>query len=75
MAITILPPSYEDQLSVSSDEVSSGADSDVDMQDSQRPLKRPKLSNKSVVTPGEIITDDPQWMRSEKRTQFSIYTI
>lgn len=31
--------------------------------DSHRPAKRPKLSSKSIVTPGEIVTDDPQWMR------------
>lgn len=38
-------------------------DSDVDMASSTRPSKRPRLSGKSIVTPGETITDDPQWMR------------
>ena len=28
-----------------------------------RPSKRAKPSSTSIVTPGEIVTDDPQWMR------------
>ena len=27
------------------------------------PSKRTKLSTKGLVTPGETVTDDPQWMR------------
>ncbi|KAI9823145.1 MAG: exosome non-catalytic core subunit rrp4 [Thelocarpon impressellum] len=33
------------------------------MGDGGRPAKRPKTSANSVVTPGEVVTDDPQWMR------------
>jgi exosome complex component RRP4 len=67
MAFTILPPSYEEEESLSYIGDSSEPDSDVDMQDTSRASKRPKLSKKSVVTPGELVTDDPQWMRSAKR--------
>jgi exosome complex component RRP4 len=36
---------------------------DLDM----RPSKRaPRSDRKEIVTPGEIVTDDPQWMRYEK---------
>lgn len=41
---------------------SSSLDSDGDT-DMPPPSKRPKLSTKSIVTPGETVTDDPQWMR------------
>jgi hypothetical protein len=37
------------------------SDSDVDM-DSIRPSKRAK-NLRHLVTPGEIVTEDPQWMR------------
>ena len=65
MAISILPPApaevhaYND----SSDNASLDSDGDVDMADNLRPTKRARLSGKSIVTPGENITDDPQWMR------------
>ena len=65
MAISILPPTpaelhaYDD----SSDNVSLDSEGDVDMADNPRPTKRARLSGKSIVTPGENITDDPQWMR------------
>ena len=69
MAITILPPppppqDYDDSNS-SEDESDDGGvaldnDGDMDM----RPKKRARHGNsKSVVTPGEVVTDDPQWMR------------
>ena len=41
---------------------SSDADSDGDTS-MMRPSKRPRLSTKSIVIPGETVTDDPQWMR------------
>lgn len=62
MAITILPPTVEDDTYSSSDE-SFDSDNDVEMGDTSRPAKRPKLSNVSILTPGEVVTDDPQWMR------------
>ncbi|EFR02684.1 exosome complex exonuclease RRP4 [Nannizzia gypsea CBS 118893] len=64
MAITILPPTFDDYRPTTSDE---GQDSDeeMDMGDDSRPAKRARLSGitDTIVTPGEIITDDPQWMR------------
>jgi exosome complex component RRP4 len=59
MAITILPPApaaadyYED----SSDNEDGGVDleGDTDM--------RGKSALTSIVTPGETVTSDPQWMR------------
>lgn len=38
-----------------------GADIEGDI--SMRPAKRARGDNYEIVTPGEIITDDPQWMR------------
>ncbi|KAF6218378.1 hypothetical protein HO133_005725 [Letharia lupina] len=43
-----------------SDSPSLDSDGDTDM---PPPSKRPKLSTRSIVTPGETVTDDPQWMR------------
>ena len=56
------------------------SDSD-DSQDSEgdtsmletRPSKRIKLSSSSIVTPGEIVTDDPQWMRCAPASLLSIH--
>lgn len=64
MAITILPPvAAEPQVqphyeSDSEDEV-------MESSDIARPSKRLRLLEKGseIVTPGEIVTDDPQWMR------------
>ncbi|KAJ5632980.1 Ribosomal protein L27 [Penicillium lividum] len=66
MAITILPPIVEDLGPYqSSDE--SGSDSDVEMSGVSRPNKRARLQNKqndkAIFTPGEVVTNDPQWMR------------
>ncbi|KAB8269614.1 IEC3 subunit of the Ino80 complex, chromatin re-modelling-domain-containing protein [Aspergillus minisclerotigenes] len=74
MAITILPP-VVDHVDISpsdSDMDSMSVDSDggVDLATGRtsRPSKRPRLVEgtditSGVVTPGEIVTDDPQWMR------------
>ncbi|KAI9928033.1 hypothetical protein AWENTII_012301 [Aspergillus wentii] len=73
MAITILPPVVED-VDIShadSDDDSMSVDSDggVDLAGgASRPGKRARLAggNKigaGIVTPGEVVTDDPQWMR------------
>ena len=74
MAITILPP-VVDHVDIShsdSDVDSMSVDSDggVDLAAGRtsRPSKRPRLVEgtditSGVVTPGEIVTDDPQWMR------------
>ena len=55
-ATAIAPTPYND----TSDSSSVDSEGDTDM---ARPAKRPKLSTKSIVTPGETVTDDPQWMR------------
>lgn len=70
MAITILPPpppaqDYDSDSSYDSEEGSEGGvaldnDGDLDM----RPKKRQRHGgDTSIVTPGEVVTDDPQWMR------------
>ncbi|EKV16758.1 Exosome complex exonuclease Rrp4, putative [Penicillium digitatum] len=71
MAITILPPVVEDVRSYeadSEDDVSVCSEEDVEMTGISRPHKRPRLQGNSnlgtgIVTPGEVVTDDPQWMR------------
>ncbi|CAG8936598.1 unnamed protein product [Penicillium salamii] len=71
MAITILPPVVEDLSPYhadSDDSMSVDSDQDVEMTGVSRPHKRPRLQPNSdistgVVTPGEVVTSDPQWMR------------
>ena len=71
MPITILPPVVEDQSPYqadSDDSMSVDSDEDVEMTGVSRPHKRPRLQANSnigtgIVTPGEVVTDDPQWMR------------
>ncbi|EEH23434.1 hypothetical protein PABG_05645 [Paracoccidioides brasiliensis Pb03] len=64
MVITILPPSRPEEQFDSSDDESRDSEGDVDMSgDHSRPAKRLRLSKGAIVTPGEVITDDPQWMR------------
>lgn len=63
MAITIIAPTalaapyHSEDVSDDSDNGGVGLEGDLDM----RPAKRPK--HQEIVTPGEMITDDPQWMR------------
>lgn len=67
MAITILapaPPAVEhfssDDISEDSEDGGVDLEGDIDM----RPKKRARHhESSSIVTPGEIVTDDPQWMR------------
>jgi exosome complex component RRP4 len=66
MAITILPPApavvedKEDHSSSDSEDGGIDLDGDTDM----RPKKRARHHGAAdIVTPGEIVTDDPQWMR------------
>jgi hypothetical protein len=70
MAITILPPVVEDVRPYeadSDDSMSMDSEEDVEMAGISRPHKRPRLGNSNIgtgiVTPGEVVTDDPQWMR------------
>ncbi|KAL2788328.1 IEC3 subunit of the Ino80 complex, chromatin re-modelling-domain-containing protein [Aspergillus keveii] len=73
MAITILPPvadnvdaPYPDS---DFDEMSVDSDGGVDLTPAKsRPTKRPRLIagtdiGTGIITPGEVVTNDPQWMR------------
>jgi exosome complex component RRP4 len=65
MTFSILPPAPVNQgyISDSSDNGSIDSEGDVDMLDTIKSTKRAKHSHSSIITPGETITDDPQWMR------------
>ncbi|BCR91665.1 exosome non-catalytic core subunit RRP4 [Aspergillus chevalieri] len=68
MPITIHPPVVEDVGTphVDYDSMSVDSDGGVEFEDS-RPNKRPSIGvlkvGTGIVTPGEVVTDDPQWMR------------
>ncbi len=71
MAITILPPppppqDYDSDFDSESESDDGGVNLDQDGHaDMGRPNKRAKYGGtSSIVTPGEIVTEDPQWMRS-----------
>ncbi|MCJ1466502.1 Exosome complex component RRP4 [Pseudocyphellaria aurata] len=74
MVFTILPldppsQSYDYNVSDVSAPVSpapaneANGDIDLELPDAGRWSKRPKLSNAAVVTPGQTVTEDAQWMR------------
>lgn len=71
MAITILPPVVEDvdipQTDIDPDSMSVDSDGGVDLVGASRPGKRTRMGGNKVgagiVTPGEVVTNDPQWMR------------
>ena len=67
MTFTIRAPLPADppRSPASSDEDDGSLDSEGDsaMLGTARPAKRVKLSSTHIVTPGEVVTDDPQWMR------------
>lgn len=71
MPITILPPVVEDlgpNQSDSDDSMSVDSEQDVEMTGVSRPHKRPRLQETSdigtgIYTPGQVVTNDPQWMR------------
>jgi exosome complex component RRP4 len=82
MAITILPPvvdnvdaPYPDS---DFDEMSVDSDGGVDLTPARsRPTKRPRLIagtdiGTGIITPGEVVTNDPQWMRFVVDISFSI---
>ena len=63
MPISILLPAPPLDVYDAASEDELDSEGDVDMQDGPPTAKRIKLSKQSLVTPGETITDDPQWMR------------
>ncbi|KAL4882363.1 IEC3 subunit of the Ino80 complex, chromatin re-modelling-domain-containing protein [Aspergillus karnatakaensis] len=73
MAITILPPVADDvdasYLESDFDEMSVDSDGGVELAaKASRQTKRPRLIEGTdigtgIITPGEVVTDDPQWMR------------
>jgi exosome complex component RRP4 len=64
MAITILAPApvIPYQYAPGSDDDSDNGGIDLEGNSNINPSKRARQS-KDIVTPGEIVTDDPQWMR------------
>ncbi|KAJ9497272.1 Exosome complex component rrp4 [Exophiala xenobiotica] len=71
MGLAVLPPDPEEDVVVVQgnplDDVDSPSDSDVSMYDDDgRPLKRARLSpssSRKMVLPGEVITEETEWMR------------
>ncbi|CAG8958940.1 hypothetical protein HYFRA_00012937 [Hymenoscyphus fraxineus] len=65
MAITILAPAPAEPIhrKVDSSEDSDNGGADLEGDHEMRPIKRAKHSTFSIVTPGEVVTDDAQWMR------------
>jgi exosome complex component RRP4 len=67
MPISILPPAPAPSLAYdvasSDDDEDFDLEGDVDMEGATRGLKRPRISQRHIVTPGELVTDDTQWMR------------
>jgi exosome complex component RRP4 len=64
MAITILAPAPAVPYQIVKDSEDEDDNGGVDLEgdSDMRPLKRARRT-KDIVTPGEIVTDDPQWMR------------
>jgi exosome complex component RRP4 len=68
MPISILPPAPApsiayDTISSSDEDEEFDLEGDVDMEGAARGTKRPRISQRHIVTPGELVTDDTQWMR------------
>ncbi len=69
MGLAVLPPDVEEEnvQTILQDDSENEADSDTSMNDGEdRPLKRRRLyssSSRQIALPGEVITDDTQWMR------------
>ena len=62
MPFSITAPAAQPPIAYNNASDSDSADSEGDI-DMAPPAKRHKLSTKLIVTPGETVTDDPQWMR------------
>jgi exosome complex component RRP4 len=66
MAITILAPAPPTVAYSADSDNSSDEDGGVNLEgdNDMRPKKRARHhGSSSIVTPGETVTDDPQWMR------------
>jgi exosome complex component RRP4 len=68
MGITILAPAVENAASQYTDRDFEAQDSEGDVDMDRLQIKRPRLGQASgfgtgTVVPGEIVTNDPQWMR------------
>ena len=63
MTFTIIPLAPPAPLHNNGTSEPASSDPDDEMQDSLPHPKRQKLSSKEILTPGELVTDDPQWMR------------
>ena len=76
MPITILPPAPPPQIdydpySDDDDEMELDFDDDVDMKTGKPAYKKPRTSAKHIITPGELVTDDTQWMRCVQLLRFN----
>ncbi|KAI4160219.1 MAG: hypothetical protein LQ342_005931 [Letrouitia transgressa] len=68
MAFSILPPVSAPAAlnqSLASSDAALDSDSDADL---LRRIKRAKPSSKTIITPGETVTEDSQWMRGHGTT-------
>ena len=71
MPITILVPTpvvgtqplYRSNEDVEDGDEQFDSEGDVDMESIARAAKRRRAARTHLVTPGEVVTDDPQWMR------------
>lgn len=74
MPITILPPAPPPQIdydadSDDDDEMELDSDEDVDMETGKPAFKKPRTSTKHIITPGELVTDETQWMRCAEASE------
>lgn len=73
MTFTILPlapqahTAVHDELGPSYSEADIDGNVEMDVDEAEPPFKRAKFSSSAVITPGETVTDDPQWMRWENQ--------
>ena len=73
MPITILPPALPPQINYNAnsdvdDDMDIDSEGDVDMAADRATYKKPRTSRGHIVTPGELVTDDTQWMRCARRS-------
>lgn len=78
MPVSILPPALglpaerRVRYQPADDEELRDSEGDVDMEGIAWASKQRKTSRQHIVTPGEIVTNDPQWMRSVIRSPISL---